>query len=140
MRNTTVSRDYLDDVLESLHESLLVVNLEGHIERVNKGTCSLLGYTSEELLGEPAGLVFAESSTGELRWIDQITHTNTDHHAERIYRHKNGELIPVAFSWARFNSPDGNTQGVVCLAQRLILPQQLAEIKIQQLQTNPPPR
>ncbi len=117
LKSTTVSRDYLDNVVESMHESLIVVGLDGKIERVNRATCDLLGYFPDELVGQPVGVVFAELKEASDNWIDQVTRTS-GHFSERRYRNKGGDIFPVNFSWARFSDPDGKIHGLICLAQK----------------------
>lgn len=117
LKMTTVSRDYLDNIFESMHESLLVVGLDGRIERTNRATCEMLGYEPAELLGRPVSLLLPENGVVAASWIDQLTRSSGPF-SERIYRHKQGKSIPVTFSWARFSDPGGRTHGLVCLAQK----------------------
>ncbi|MBD3850447.1 MAG: HAMP domain-containing protein, partial [Acidobacteria bacterium] len=51
LRDTTVSRDYLDRVLETMGECLVVTGPDGTITRVNSAVCNLSGVGEDELLG-----------------------------------------------------------------------------------------
>ena len=44
LRETTVSKDYLDNILRSMVDSVLVLDTDGTIKTVNQATLDLLGY------------------------------------------------------------------------------------------------
>ncbi|MBW2484483.1 MAG: HAMP domain-containing protein, partial [Deltaproteobacteria bacterium] len=54
------AKAYTDNIIRSMSNSLLVVNKNQTIRAANQATYDLLGYTSEELLGKPFSMVFAE--------------------------------------------------------------------------------
>ena len=49
LRDSTVSRRYLDDILQSIGEILIVTDLSGTIRMVNRAAVERLGYEREEL-------------------------------------------------------------------------------------------
>ncbi len=51
LERNAVSRTYLDNVIRSLSESLIVVSPTGIIVTVNPASCSLLGYPESDLTG-----------------------------------------------------------------------------------------
>ena len=59
---TSISRNYLDDILTSMIDTLIVVPPDATIQRVNQATCNLLGYAKNELIGQPIGSIFAEDN------------------------------------------------------------------------------
>lgn len=44
LRQTTVSKVYMDNIIESMIDTLVVVTPDGKIKKVNKAACDLLGY------------------------------------------------------------------------------------------------
>src|SRR5690606_41046252 len=52
LQRTTLSRDYVDRVLSSMNEAVIVTNAEGDITRVNEATRRMLGYSEDELIGQ----------------------------------------------------------------------------------------
>ena len=54
LRSGTISRDYLDRLLASMSEALLITDADGKIERANAAAVELFGYREHELLGKPA--------------------------------------------------------------------------------------
>ncbi|ETX01392.1 MAG: hypothetical protein ETSY2_37255 [Candidatus Entotheonella gemina] len=117
---TTVSRDYVDNVLNSMTDTLLVTTLEGSIRRANPAACLLLGYREDELIGQALSLVYPQAETEFLVTNQQATARSDDNASyglETTYRSKHGIDIPVSFSGAFMRSRDGALQGIVCVAQ-----------------------
>ena len=124
LRETTVSKEYVQNILKSMNEMLIVLTPEGRIQTVNQATCDLLGYKAEELVGEPVGRIF-----GEIKG-QNITKKKHDHNSviekfipnqfinnnEKTCLSKDGSEIPVLFSASDILDKDENVQGMVCIA------------------------
>ena len=102
------AQEYVDNILRSMGESLLVLDGERRIRRVNPSALRLLGYTEEELIGQPATRVIAEGAIP--------AHSIA---IERTYRTREGRIIPVLFSSTELRSSLGSLEGYVCVAQEL---------------------
>jgi PAS domain S-box-containing protein len=100
------SQEYVDNILHSMEESLLVTDTDLQIRRVNPSALRLLGYGEEELIGRPAGQVILERESPARRSA-----------VERTYRTKAGRHIPVLFSSAEMRNASGGLEGYVWLAQ-----------------------
>ena len=94
--STTVSRNYVNNILHSMAESLIVTGPEGVIETVNPATQAMLGYREEELAGQRIGVVLGDTPN-----LDSAE----GQAMERIYRLKEGRSIPVLFSSAPMRDP-----------------------------------
>jgi PAS domain S-box-containing protein len=103
---TTVSKDYVDNILRSMGEALIVTDRTGRIQRVNPPTLELLGYQEGELLGRPALSLICEGEAPS-----PVAGT------QRTYRAKNGRLIPVLLSSGELRGAAGIAAGYVWLAQ-----------------------
>jgi PAS domain S-box-containing protein len=101
------AQEYVDNILRSMGESLFVTDPELRIRRANPSALRLLGYTEEQLIGQPVGQVV---EGGVL--VSGIA-------IERTCRTKSGSRIPVLFSSAELRSGPGSLDGYVCLAQEL---------------------
>jgi diguanylate cyclase (GGDEF)-like protein/PAS domain S-box-containing protein len=54
LRSSTISRDYLDRLLSSMGEALLITSADGTIERANAAASELFGHPEEALIGKTA--------------------------------------------------------------------------------------
>ena len=106
LASTTVSRDYVDDIIQSMGESLIVVDPAGAIRTANDATFRLLGYQEHELIGKPADLVLA----GGL-------HGGVCGSLDAGYRSKDGRSIPVLLSISALESRGAGGGGHVWVAQ-----------------------
>jgi PAS domain S-box-containing protein len=121
-RAEIISREYADNIIRSMTESLIVVSPEGNIQTVNAATCALLGYEEKEMVGQPVGKIVAEEEEEEeLRFkgsgIEDLIKKGSVRNIERAYLSKDGRKIPVLFSGSVMCDDDGKIQGIVCMAQ-----------------------
>ncbi|MGB7575248.1 MAG: HAMP domain-containing protein, partial [Thermodesulfobacteriota bacterium] len=65
LNKTTVSKNYVDNVIKSMINSLIVVSPENKIIRTNTATCVLLGYEEKELVGRPVETIFGGSGSSK---------------------------------------------------------------------------
>lgn len=126
LSKTTVSKDFMDDIIESMADALIVTDEHGHIRRVNSATMNMLGYAEEELIGRPISFVLAgeqESEVGEIQ-SEQVFKNH-----ETSYRAKGGSLVPVSLSRALIHDRGERVRGLVCVAsditQRKLAEEQL---------------
>jgi len=114
MRNleeTTVSRDYMDNILNTMVNGLFVVDPAGVIQTVNSAACAIFGYKEEELLGSEIALTAGEEAkifilAGKSLIGKEMTFTT-----------KEGREIPLLFSSREMKDADGNRLAAVCLVQ-----------------------
>lgn len=128
---TTVSKDYVDNILQSMADSLIVVDNEGIIQRVNQATVSLLGYTEHQLSGRSLDLVL------EFDNLQSPTHPDLSHvtNIEQVFLSHDGTRIPVSLSGSVIRSSLGEMQGVVYVAQDITRRKQVEEEMIRARET-----
>ncbi len=102
------ARNYLDDIVHSLMDSLIVATPDGKIERVNAATCTLLGYDSEPV-GLPLSAIIPDPP------FDELARKGVVSNQERVYLAKDGRRIAVEFSGVVMWNPDGTMRGIVCV-------------------------
>ncbi|NJK28257.1 MAG: PAS domain S-box protein [Coleofasciculaceae cyanobacterium SM2_3_26] len=56
------AKNYIDNIISSMADALLVVNSEGAIKTVNRATQELLGYTHAELVGQPINAIVQDAA------------------------------------------------------------------------------
>jgi PAS domain S-box-containing protein len=124
LRETTVSKEYVQNILKSMNETLIVLTPEGHIQTVNQATCDLLGYPAEELVGEPIEKIFGEIEGKNItkkklnhEWVIQkLVQQQFIENNEKTFLGKDGREVPVLFSASAMLDQDKNSQGMVCVA------------------------
>jgi diguanylate cyclase (GGDEF)-like protein/PAS domain S-box-containing protein len=106
LAGTTISRDYLDTVLNSMSDAVLVTAPDGRIRTVNSAATELLGRTAGELIGvefeslvaEPHAPAFSiERALGEP--------------CETVVATARGQTIPVSVNASTIASADPAFQG-----------------------------
>ncbi len=101
LSKTTVSKDYVDNIIKSMIDTLIVLDPDAIIKTVNQATLDLLEYKGEEILGQPLGILFAEEGEYTVfkgtRW-EKLLKEGSVRDYDITYRTKLGEKIPVSFS------------------------------------------
>ena len=113
----TVSRTYLNNILDSMAEMLFVVDADGHIRRTNRAAqqgvgasdTALRGQSMDDLLAD--GPLFADDEAAAFHRQKSVDH------AERVLRRDDGSTLPVLFSRARIVGASSETPDIVCVAQ-----------------------
>lgn len=111
LSKTTVSRNFMDDILESMTDSLVVTDAEGVIQRVNSSTLNMLGYEEYEIEGEGLPFLFEDKALVE----KCVESGRSLERREARYQKKNGETIPVSFSLGTIRNSNDKKQGMVCV-------------------------
>ncbi|MGA1790526.1 MAG: sensor histidine kinase [bacterium] len=113
------AKEYMDDIIKSLTDTLIVVNPDGIIKMVNQATLDLLKYESEEeLLGQPMEKIFAKYASffGGSNPDKRIPKTLIKNH-DTVYRTKQGIEIPINLSASTMRDREGNTLAIICVAR-----------------------
>jgi PAS domain S-box-containing protein len=118
LRRTTISKDYFDNIIGSMNDTLVVVDPDARIRSVNKATCKLLGYKEDELIGRDISLIVPQEETvfggtGFKRLFGEATIINQ----EADYVTKTGKPIPMLFSAAMLENKAGRIEGTVGIAR-----------------------
>ncbi len=124
LRETTVSKEYVQNILKSMNESLIVLTPQGNIQTVNQATCDLLGYKAEELVGEHVGKIIGETEGRNITKkklnhkseVEKSVRQRFIINSENTVLGKDGREIPVLFSASAMSDKDENIQGMVCVA------------------------
>ncbi len=118
LQRTTFSKDYVDSILGSMIDALLVVGRDATVSKVNDAACALLGYGERELLGRDVNLLLPPEETlfrgRDLRErFDAATVVN--HQTEFLAA--GGRRIPVLLSASVLKSKGGEVLGAVVIAR-----------------------
>jgi two-component system, sensor histidine kinase len=120
-RDIISSREYTENIIRSMNDTLIVISPEGIIEQVNRATLILLGYEEHELIGTPIYRILQyndgpEDEGDDFDNLARIVSQGYVNNVETTYRAKNGDLIPVIFSASVMHGTRSTVQGIVCVA------------------------
>lgn len=129
-RELEESRNYINNIVKSMTDMLIVLDPEGRIRNINKATELLLGYGEKELVGRPVDFILAEDAAQHkgVSLFHELVEAGSIRNIERSYMPKQGGKIPVLSSYSVMHDDNNNIQGIVCVAQD-ITERKLAEEK-----------
>jgi diguanylate cyclase (GGDEF)-like protein/PAS domain S-box-containing protein len=114
LSETTITKNYLDTVLNSLNDSVIVTSPDGLIKSCNEATQRLLGYTEADMLGKPLVSFVDEVHRSALDLTNQAPEAR-----ETVLRTASGQTIPVSMASSTITSADPQFQGNIYVARNI---------------------
>jgi diguanylate cyclase (GGDEF)-like protein/PAS domain S-box-containing protein len=114
LNETTITKNYLDTVLNSLSDAVLVTSPEGNVKSCNEATQRLLGYQESDLLGKPLVSFIDEVH----RQAFDLTHSAPEAR-ETVLRTASGQTIPVSMASSAITTQDPQFQGNIYVARNI---------------------
>jgi diguanylate cyclase (GGDEF)-like protein/PAS domain S-box-containing protein len=114
LRETTITKNYLDTVLNSLSDSVFVTSPDGVVKSCNEAAQRLLGYAEEELIDKPL-----------MSFIDEPHRAAFDcalaapEARETVLRTASGQTIPVSMAGSAITTQDPQFQGNIYVARNI---------------------
>src|ERR1700676_2188151 len=113
LNETTITKNYLNTVLNSLSDAVLVTSPEGIVKSCNEATQRLLGYAQADLLGTPL-----------VSFIDEVHRSACDLNSapearETVLRTASGQTIPVSMASSAITTEDPQFQGNIYVARNI---------------------
>jgi len=108
LAKTTISRDYLDTLLNSMSDAVLVTAPDGRIRTVNAAATELLGRSAGELAGVPLESLIAEQHRAAFS-IERLLAQP----GESVVSTAAGQTIPVSINASLIASDDPGFQGSI---------------------------
>jgi len=121
------AKGYLDNVISSMVDTLVVVDLNGKITSVNRATSDLLGYKEKDLIGQHIEMIMVPSSIdapkegtrNEVKSFSDLIYGEVIKDVEVTYQAKDGRKIPVSFSGSPRRDSKEGLIGYVCVGKDL---------------------
>ncbi|MDZ7962559.1 MAG: ATP-binding protein [Aulosira sp. DedQUE10] len=121
LRNLTAAKQYIDQILTSMADALLVTTLSGNIKKLNPAAQILLEYDAAELIGQPIAKVVRGLDSLKLGMDESesiVTPPNPDSNSfskevETVCQTKSGNTIPIAISYSMVQTEVEHFQGYV---------------------------
>ena len=126
------AKDYTDNVIKSMADTLIVVNHDATIKSVNQAVLDLLGYEENELIGKPIRTILEEEEVSLFKGSgldDDLIKKGFVQNVEKIYLSKEGRRIPMLFSGSIMRDNNSKIQGIIYVA-RDVTDRKKAEKKI----------
>lgn len=113
---TPITGTWLEVVLGQSEEGVIVTDLEGTILYVNPAQAGQLGYTREELTGQPWQVFFPTQEAESSRLCEEImaaTRRGDGWHGTLKQRTKDGSTVEVDLRMFLLRGPDGQPQSMI---------------------------
>jgi diguanylate cyclase (GGDEF)-like protein/PAS domain S-box-containing protein len=114
LRQTTITKDYLNTVLNSMNDAVLVTSANGVIQRVNDAAVRLFGYSEAEIAGKPFVSLIAEGERDSFTIEAAGVETR-----ESVIATRSGQTIPVSLSGAPLAADDPQFQGTIFVIRNI---------------------
>lgn len=145
LRHTMVSRDYMDDILSSMSESLFVIkckdsqNCEAIIETTNPAAVKMLEEPASTLKGQEFSNYFPNNDIfSPAEW--QVLYAESQHPpVDKTIIRKSGKKVPILLSAALLGEkvPNSHTKSIIFVAQDITMRKEYEE-KIKHLASHDP--
>jgi diguanylate cyclase (GGDEF)-like protein/PAS domain S-box-containing protein len=114
LQATTLSRDYVDNILSGMNEAIIVTSGDGEILRINLATKHLLGYEESELQGSSIDFIVNSKKSRSL-----AEDTPSGLPLEAVFESKFGESIPVSYTCSVIHNEREGTSHRIYAAQNI---------------------
>lgn len=116
------ARQYLQGLIDTMGEALLVLQPDGTIKSVNPAACQMLGYDRDTLVGMSIGDVFEEDEQEQANafmgtWLEALIRSGTLSSIEARFIASDEQRVPILFSRTAMTDSDGNITDILCIAK-----------------------
>ncbi len=116
MKETTVSRDYLNRMINSMIDTVVVVDDKHRIKAVNHSALNMLGYSENDLIGKPFSILCTDKN---------MCNTNTEElfkqghisNIETLYSTGTNKEVPVILSASLIRGAKGMPDTIAIVAK-----------------------
>ena len=119
------AKEESDTIIRNFLDTLIVVDRNLTVTRVNQATCILLDYREDELLGKPIAMLFHDPEGLVQETFSFYAATDTDplrrwealRNVELCYKAKDGSQLPMSFNLSTLQDERGRINGIVAGAK-----------------------
>ena len=113
------TNEYVENIINSMADSLVVINSDLRISLANRATCKLLEYSEDELLGLPIDKIFYNGISFEKTLLKELSKKGFVKDYELFYKTKSKGKIQVNFQGTVLYGENNNEDdpiGTICIA------------------------
>ncbi len=114
LQRTTISRDYVDSVLSSMNEAIIVTSSNGVITRINEATSRLLEYSNDELVGQNIDVIVDHKKGKPLEPDSGLGIPR-----EAFLLARSGDRVPVSYTSSTITDNEGRPGDSIYAAQNI---------------------
>lgn len=117
LKDKTISRDYFNNIFNSVSDMVFVLNNQGKIENINTAVVNLLGYELPALKGKAINYLFDKSQPDWYKQMLKDMHGPNSANYETVFRTRGKSSIPVLVSTSFLRNGNHSTSGVLLTAK-----------------------
>jgi diguanylate cyclase (GGDEF)-like protein/PAS domain S-box-containing protein len=114
LRQTTITKDYLNSVLNSMNDAVLVTSPAGVVTRANDAAVRLFGYREEDIVGKPFITLIVDNERENFSLETSAVETR-----ETVIATASGQTIPVSLSGAPISADDPQFAGTIFVVRNI---------------------
>src|SRR5690348_6781269 len=114
LRQTTINKNYLTNVLGSMTDAVFVTSPDGVIRMANHAACKLLAWGEDELVGRGIVSILDERERDEFDMLRASSDTR-----ETVVKTRHGQTIPVAITGSQITTDDPQYQGTIFVVRNV---------------------
>ena len=123
-RELNEARLYLQNIINSMGEALLILDPEGQITSANPTAYRMLGYPEVELEGMSIGDVFEDESDTQADafmgpWLEALIRSGALPSIEARFITSEGNRVPILFSRTAITDESGTLLTIICIAKNM---------------------
>ena len=113
----SVSKNYVDTIITSMADSLLVTSKTGVIKTINRAAEVLFGYPKEELISHSIQLIIDDFNFIDISQAKYFLDNKFLKNVEVVCKKKTGEKIVVAFSCSVIHTEEEGVQDLIYIGR-----------------------
>lgn len=119
LSNTLVSKGYLDEIIQSIPDVMVILDSVGMIKNVNNAAVSAMGYSKEELTDSEFGILCGKAGGGTAQsdFFHMLLDTGIVRGYETSCETKGHDLIPSILSGSVLKDDNGNITDIIIIAK-----------------------
>jgi diguanylate cyclase (GGDEF)-like protein/PAS domain S-box-containing protein len=114
LRQTTINKNYLTNVLGSMTDAVFVTSPDGVIRMANHAACKLLAWGEDELVGRGIVSILDDRERGDFDMLRASSDTR-----EAVVKTRHGQTIPVAITGSQITTDDPQYQGTIFVVRNV---------------------
>ncbi|MDX1345086.1 MAG: response regulator [Sedimenticolaceae bacterium] len=123
-RELNEARLYLENIINSMGEALLILDPDGQITSANPTAYRMLGYPEGELDGMSIGDVFEEETDQQAdafmgTWLEALIRSGALPSIEARFITSDGTRVPILFSRTAIADESGKLLNIICIAKNM---------------------